>query len=98
VVVNSYQPALQCFFISPSFFKKIFTNHTFLGADFVEMDVQLTKDHQVVVYHDFDAVVISKKVSVERLPPIIAINIFVIKSMEITHACWLADVLNKSLF
>ncbi|CAH8667171.1 unnamed protein product [Heterobilharzia americana] len=31
------------------------------GADFVEMDVQLTKDHQVVVYHDFDAVVISKK-------------------------------------
>uniref|UniRef100_A0A5K4EU67 Glycerophosphocholine phosphodiesterase n=1 Tax=Schistosoma mansoni TaxID=6183 RepID=A0A5K4EU67_SCHMA len=33
------------------------------GADFVEMDVQLTKDHHVVVYHDFDAVVISKKVS-----------------------------------
>ncbi|CAH8598818.1 unnamed protein product [Schistosoma turkestanicum] len=31
------------------------------GADFVEMDVQLTKDHHVVVYHDFDAVVISKK-------------------------------------
>lgn len=25
------------------------------------MDVQLTKDHHVVVYHDFDAVVISKK-------------------------------------
>ncbi|TNN17849.1 Glycerophosphocholine phosphodiesterase GPCPD1 [Schistosoma japonicum] len=31
------------------------------GADFVEMDVQLTKDNRVIVYHDFDAVVISKK-------------------------------------
>ncbi|OON15628.1 glycerophosphodiester phosphodiesterase family protein [Opisthorchis viverrini] len=31
------------------------------GADFVEMDVQLTKDHKVVVYHDYEAVVISRK-------------------------------------
>ncbi|KAA3680177.1 glycerophosphocholine phosphodiesterase GPCPD1 [Paragonimus westermani] len=31
------------------------------GADFVEMDVQLTKDHRVVVYHDYEAVIISKK-------------------------------------
>ncbi|KAF7232381.1 hypothetical protein EG68_07645 [Paragonimus skrjabini miyazakii] len=31
------------------------------GADFVEMDVQLTKDHRVIVYHDYEAVIISKK-------------------------------------
>ncbi|EUB59355.1 Putative glycerophosphodiester phosphodiesterase [Echinococcus granulosus] len=31
------------------------------GADFVEMDVQLTKDHQVVVYHDFETVITPRK-------------------------------------
>ncbi|TPP63661.1 hypothetical protein FGIG_08829 [Fasciola gigantica] len=31
------------------------------GADYVEMDVQLTKDNQVIVYHDYEAVIISKK-------------------------------------
>lgn len=33
------------------------------GADYVEMDVQLTKDNRVIVYHDYEAVIISKKVS-----------------------------------
>ena len=33
------------------------------GADFVEMDVQLTKDLQVVVYHDFETVITPRKVS-----------------------------------
>uniref|UniRef100_A0A0X3PRW9 Putative glycerophosphocholine phosphodiesterase GPCPD1 homolog T05H10.7 n=1 Tax=Schistocephalus solidus TaxID=70667 RepID=A0A0X3PRW9_SCHSO len=31
------------------------------GADFVEMDVQLTKDFQVVVYHDFETVITPRK-------------------------------------
>ncbi|VDO05017.1 unnamed protein product [Rodentolepis nana] len=31
------------------------------GADFVEMDVQLTKDHMVVVYHDFETVITPRK-------------------------------------
>ncbi|CAL8073030.1 unnamed protein product [Calicophoron daubneyi] len=31
------------------------------GADYVEMDVQLTKDHKVIVYHDYEAVIVSKK-------------------------------------
>ncbi|KAA0183947.1 hypothetical protein FBUS_04048, partial [Fasciolopsis buskii] len=31
------------------------------GADYVEMDVQLTKDNRVIVYHDYEAVIISKK-------------------------------------
>lgn len=31
------------------------------GADFIEMDVQLTKDLQVVVYHDFEAVIAPRK-------------------------------------
>lgn len=51
---------INCLFI---YFDLI--NHVLVlpkGADFVEMDVQLTKDHKVVVYHDFETVIISKKV------------------------------------
>ena len=36
----------------------------FQGADFVEFDVHLTKDKEVIVYHDFKVKITYKKVNI----------------------------------
>ena len=54
VITTYLKPVVRCI--------KTLCYHLFQGADMVEFDVMLTKDHMPVVYHDFSVCLSYKKV------------------------------------
>ncbi|VDL34392.1 unnamed protein product [Hymenolepis diminuta] len=59
------------------------------GADFVEMDVQLTKDHVVVVYHDFET---KKKGQLKNFPvPVKDLPFEYLRELRLQHATVLTE-------
>ncbi|KAL3317710.1 Glycerophosphocholine phosphodiesterase gpcpd1 [Cichlidogyrus casuarinus] len=59
------------------------------GADFVEMDVQLTKDGEVILYHDYEAAITSRKKRRGELSylivPVKDLKYEVLKSLKTDH-------------